>query len=526
VTGVSIRSNRRSPTGNLGGIVCAGRLALAAALLGTVVLPASAAHASTVVRRTSLLLNPGAEAGAYSAKGWDAVTIPGWQIVSGLPTVVRYGTPGFPGRSEIDSSGGGDQLFAGGAGGTAKLAQTAPIHPAHGSGAGGITYELSARLGGTGSSSASVHVGFLSKSGRVLGKAEIGPVGGTQGSAAHLAERSETGPLPPGTVAAKVELVLATTRHDDDGPGAPVIGYDTAVADDLDLSVSVPVKPRPRLVPPAAHVPRFAHVFLIYFENQDYAQIVGNTAEAPYLNSLIHRGTVFSDFFAEEHPSDGNYLAFAGGSTFGIPLTDPLEENPHYTIEARNVGNLMDAAHETWAGYLQSAAGPCDDTVHGYYWDDDLPMLYFRDVRERPEYCASHLPPLQALGPDLRRAATTPALSWIGPDDCSDMEGCGIAAGDEFLQTVASEIFRSPAWTTQRSLLIVTFDEDGYDYERPAQLVPTLIVGSRDVRRGYVSSVRYTHYSLLRTVEAALGLGTLTQNDRYATPMNDAFTTG
>jgi hypothetical protein len=74
-------------------------------------------------------------------------------------------------------------------------------------------------------------------------------------------------------------------------------------------------------------------------------------------------------------------------------------------------------------------------------------------------------------------------------------------------------------------MLIVTFDEDSYDKQRPAQLIPTLVIGSQDVRRGYESFVRYTHYSMLRTVEAALGLGTLTQNDRYATPMNDVFTT-
>jgi hypothetical protein len=45
---------------------------------------------------TNLLLNPGVQTGAVSARGWDSVTIPGWQVVSGLPTAVRYGTPRFP----------------------------------------------------------------------------------------------------------------------------------------------------------------------------------------------------------------------------------------------------------------------------------------------------------------------------------------------------------------------------------------------------------------------------------------------
>jgi hypothetical protein len=48
---------------------------------------------------------------------------------------------------------------------------------------------------------------------------------------------------------------------------------------------------------------------------------------------------------------------------------------------------------ESWKAYLQSANGPCDDTVHGYYRNDDQPMMYFQDVRDRPRYCASHVVP-------------------------------------------------------------------------------------------------------------------------------------
>jgi len=332
-----------------------------------------------------------------------------------------------------------------------------------------------------------------------------------------------TGVLPTGATSAEVVLVLGTNLTDYDGPSSPIVGYNRAVADNVSLGLSVPVTaPRP-LVPPAAHVPRFRHVFLVYMENEDYGSVVGNNAEAPFFNSLRRRGSLLSNLYAEEHPSDGNYLALAAGGVFGLPLTDPLEINPHYTVNARNIGDLVTSAHETWRGYLQSADGPCDDTVHRYYWNDDLPMLYFKDVRERPSYCAHHLVPLSQLGSDLRRASTTPNLAWIGPNDCSDMEGCGIRAGDAFLAGTLRTIFASPAWTSQPSLLMVTFDEDGYDYQHPAQHVATIVVGSRFVKQGYVSTRRYTHYSLLRTIEAGLGLGTLTDNDRYANAVNDVF---
>jgi YVTN family beta-propeller protein len=475
---------------------------------------------------SNLLANGGAEAGAVSGQGWDAVTIPGWHVRRGLPTVVRYGTRGFPGRADAGTLGRGRQLFAGGAGGTAELIQRIPLRTAAGKAVPpGSRFRLSAWLGGTRTAAAELRVRFFSAAGRPLGCRRIGPVG-RQGSPRHpdFARRQRSGLLPAGARSAEVRLVLATSLTDDDGPDAPVTGYDRAVADSLHFSVSFPLGRPPALVPPAAHVPRFDHVFLFYFENEDYGKIIGNTRQAPYLNSLLPRSSVLGNFFAEEHPSDGNYLALAGGSTFGIPLDDPLEENPHYTISARNIGDLVDAAHESWKGYLQSANGPCDDTVHSSYWDDDLPFLYFRDIRERPRYCAAHLVPLASLPADLEHAASTPDFAWISPNDCADMEGCGIRAGDSFLQRTLSAILRSPAWTTQRSLAIITFDEDGYDHEHPAQRVPTIILGSQGVRRGYVSPDRYTHYSLLRTIEAALRLGTLTANDRYAQPVNDIFT--
>jgi hypothetical protein len=54
--------------------------------------------------------------------------------------------------------------------------------------------------------------------------------------------------------------------------------------------------------------------------------------------------------------------------------------------------------------------------------------------------------------------------------------------------------------------------------------VATIVVGSRGpVRAGYVSQVRYDHYSTARTIEAALGLAPFTANDEYAVPFSDVF---
>ena len=498
-------------------------LLLLAALLPLSYPASAAAQAASAASGVNLLENPLGTVGDTSAQGWDAVTIPGWQVAAGLPTVVQYGTAGFP-RAAGAWPGSRGRIFAGGAGGTARLVQDVPLLESSGQPApSGTRYRLSAWLGGTVNSWSEVVVRFLSAANRLLASATIGPVGRVSGGV--FSPRAGGGPLPAGTASVQVTLVLATSLTDDNGPNAPQTGYDWAVAGDLNLAVSAPVAPA-MLTPPTAQVPRYQHVFLFYFENEDYHQIIGNTAQAPYLNSLLSQGSVLSQFYAEEHPSDGNYLAVAGGSTFGIPLDDPEEENPQYTINARDIGDLIGAAHETWKAYTQSANGPCDDTVHTYYWNDDQPMMYFADVRDRPAYCAAHVVPLETLPTDLASAATTPNFAWVAPNDCTDMEGCGIAAGDAFLAQELGLIMASPAWTTQPSLAIITFDEDNTDFQHPAQRVPTIILGSTGVRQGYVSTVRYTHYSLLRTIEAALGLGTLTANDRYAQPVNDVFAPG
>ena len=482
---------------------------------------ASSAVKSTrlVVRRqpiapasTNLIRNGGAELGDASENGYDAVTIPGWRVLSGLPSVIDYGTPGFAARHSPRPPSSGRQLFIGGAGGSAALSQSVPIRlpivdsgseagprdadkPARAASPIAATYTLSAALGGQrrNRDAAWVQASFLDAAGKVLATRMLGPVTAAERSGqTELLARSAHGILPGGTASIVIVLHLNLVGRDDNGPNGSTVGFNYSYADDLDLKLSVPVYAPPALTPPVPRVPHFKHVFLIYLENQDYHAIIGNTKEAPYVNSLLPQSSLLADLFAEEHPSDGNYLAFAGGSAFGVPLDDPPEEYSLYTINARNIGDTVDEAHESWRAYLESANGPCDDTVHDYYWDDDLPMLMFKDVRERPAYCDSHVVPLQQLTDDLRSVSTTPSFSWIGPNDCDDMEGCGITAGDSWLRSVARAVFRSQAWRTQASMLIVTWDEDAEDGQHPAQLVPTLVIGSQFVKKGFVSTTAST----------------------------------
>ena len=504
------------------------------AVVGAIVAPAGGAAAAAPAAAgvaapgTNLLANGGAEVGAGSLLGYDEVIVPGWTVAQGLPTVVAYGAKGgdFPTATTPTPPRHGANFFAGGAGGTAVLTQVVPlVQPSGAPIAAGTTATFDGWLGGLAASkdNPSVRLDFRDATGHILTERTVGPVTHkTRGNVTEFVHKAQTDAVPAGTVDVLVSLVMTTLATNYDGYNGSVPGYNQGYADSMTLSLSTPVRAPAPLTPPTTAVPAYDHVFVVMMENQDRDSIIGNTKQAPFVNSLLSKGTSLASMYAEVHPSDPNYLALSAGTTFRV-MGNPIETNPAYTLDAPNIGDLVENAGKTWRAYYQSANGPCDNTVHDPYYNDDLPFLFFKDIKDNPARCASHLVPLPQMAVDLKSAATTPAFSWWGADDCYDMEGCGIKAGDGFLAQTVGEIFASPAWKTQRSLLIVTFDEDGYDLERPAQLIPTVVLASQGVAKGAVISTRYDHYNLLRTIEGVLGLGTLTANDRYAEPMADLF---
>jgi hypothetical protein len=113
-----------------------------------------------------------------------------------------------------------------------------------------------------------------------------------------------------------------------------------------------------------------------------------------------------------------------------------------------------------------------------------------------------------------------------------------VEAGDEWIQDPLTTIFNSPTWQdpTKKSAIFVTFDEDYNNMSlgvgNDANHIVMIVIPSEgalgtqaagDMRKGpFIATDRYDHYSLLRTIEDALGVTTpLTNNDKYAVPMNE-----
>lgn len=241
--------------------------------------------------------------------------------------------------------------------------------------------------------------------------------------------------------------------------------------------------------PPTANagaVPRPDHVVFVIMENRSYNEIIG-ASSAPYINSLKAGGATFGQSFAVAHPSEPNYLALLSGSTQG--LTD--DSCPH-TYSGENLAHQLIAAGLTFKGYSEGMPSVgYTGCQTGTYYRKHNPWVNFSNVP-----AADNVPYTQWPA-DF---STLPAVSFVIPNICNDMHDCSVATGDAWLK---SHIDAYAQWAkAHNSLLVVTFDED--DHSQNNQ-IPTIFYG-RHVATGTFSE-HITHYTVLRTIESAYGLG-------------------
>jgi hypothetical protein len=522
--------------------------------LFTLTAPAGVQQVSLLtVQSPNLLVNPGAELGDPSLSGYSSVTVPGW-TVTGTPTVIEYGTLrrfpwptaspgptfpvflGFP-SSNCAPAGSGVQFFGGGPVATSTLTQTVDLSGATAAiDQGNVPYELSGDLGGffIDPSAASVTVDFLDANGVGVGTGGIRPVTVLdRWLQTGLLERDTSGTIPVGTRSAQVVVTFTDCN--------PVLGnYNNAYADNLSFTVGATLPAPPPPTPPVSTIGQLDHVFMVYMENKGFTDIVGSP-NAPYLNSLINTYGFGSNYYALTHPSDPNYYPILGGSDFGNNYNCPAN-----CFDQPNLADNIEAAGKTWAGYAEGGGGYTTPT-------DRLPFLAFSDIYNHPARVAAHLFDLTQLQSDLDVPADAPSFVWFAADDATNMEGptdtlvgvvqwavsqlighqYNVSAGDEWLQDTLPIILNSPVWQdpSQRSAIFLTFDEDYNNLStgignQGNHIVMVVIPSPGAVTSGmqqghFIADDYNNHYSLLRTIEDSLGLPPLTNNDKYAQPMNE-----
>jgi phospholipase C len=255
--------------------------------------------------------------------------------------------------------------------------------------------------------------------------------------------------------------------------------------------------PSPASVPGQVGEP---HVFLIVMENRSFDQALAGG----YTKALAARYGVATNYHGISHPSLPNYLAMTSGSTWGIA------DDGYHPLPSTGLGAQLTQAKMPWRAYMEGMTGSCFASPYPYALKHD-PFPYYGDA------CPTQVVPFSSFGTDIA-AGKVPRFVWISPGLCHDGHDCSTAVADKWLSQVVPEIMGTSAWQ-HRGLLIITWDEG----EDSANHVLTLII--RPDAPAQSSNRYYDHYSLLATIEDALGVPRLGAAAK-ATPMRDLLLAG
>jgi hypothetical protein len=258
-----------------------------------------------------------------------------------------------------------------------------------------------------------------------------------------------------------------------------------------------------------AQVPRSNHVYIVAEENRSYERIVGS-ASMPYLNGLLAKGAVATQFYSNMHGSLENYLIVTSGQY--------LTHN-NDTLAVFNVDNIerhLLSNGKTFKSYAQSLpyAG-FTGLYSGAYMKRHAPLPYFTEMGNS-SLIKEHVSTTQ-LAKDIANG-TLPNFAFITPDGNNDMHNCGANLGacfwtaDQFLKNTigrcwlprrSSPAMESPAiWADEADL--------GSD-NRCSATVSTgcgghiLVATIGPQVTGYKSTTTYHHQSVLKTMLEALG---------------------
>lgn len=262
------------------------------------------------------------------------------------------------------------------------------------------------------------------------------------------------------------------------------------------------------------------HVFIVMEENHGWNSVVGNQ-QMPYLNGLMQQYSVAQGYFADTHPSIGNYFMLTTGQI--------ITNNDGYngTVSADNAVRQLIANGKSWKEYSESIpyVGYTGGDS-GLYVERHNPCSYFSDVRGNQTQM-NNLVPFTQLATDIATHAL-PNYGFIVPNINDDAHNGTLAQADTWLANNIPQLLNSPDFNTPGGgLLIITFDEaETSDNNFGGGHVVWIAIGP-DVRKAYPpakSKFRvqlYQHESTLRFMMQLLGVTSYPGNAATAPDMTE-----
>lgn len=254
---------------------------------------------------------------------------------------------------------------------------------------------------------------------------------------------------------------------------------------------------------PVPQVPASKHIVLVMEENQSYSTVVGNTNDWPNLNALLSTGALPTNYYADTHPSIGNYFML----TTGQILTNNDDSTQVWNVD--NIARRMLAAGIPFRVYAEGIPQGYVGGNTGLYLVRHNPFALLSDTAGNPQIANRTIWPFSQFSADVS-SGSLPAFSFVVPDVNDDAHNGTPAEADTWLQTnVVSPLSNTAAFQTGGDgLLIVDFDEaETLDLRHGGGRVSPVLWGPL-VKRGYqqATSTVYQHESMLRTIMEALGL--------------------
>src|SRR5437870_4110229 len=259
------------------------------------------------------------------------------------------------------------------------------------------------------------------------------------------------------------------------------------------------------IVPAATN--NFDQFVIVLMENHDLSDIYG---PAPYMTQLADQYSFSQHWASITNPSQPNYIALIGGSTFGVS-----GDGNHPNLNHPTIVDIIENSGHTWNAIAEGSGSGC--SINPDRGEDHFPFLSYTTITGNAARCAN----LHSGGPTDVVTALNAGTNfiWFTPNDGHNMHDNSVSSGDSWVQSWVPGLLSGMAG--KHAALLLTYDEG---YASPP-LVYSGFSGPA-AKLAYKSTTSYTHYSLLKLIEDVWGGGSLGQGDVNAASPLEFFGAG
>src|SRR3989449_1001160 len=245
----------------------------------------------------------------------------------------------------------------------------------------------------------------------------------------------------------------------------------------------------------------FDQLVVVLMENKNLNEVYG---PAPYMTSLADTYAFSEGWSSITNPSQPNYIAILGASTFGVS-----GDGNHPNLNHPTLVDLIENSGHTWNAIAEGSGSGC--SINPDRGEDHFPFLSYTTITGSPARCAN----LHSGGSTDVVAALNAGTNfvWFTPTDQHNMHDNSVSSGDAWLQSWVPGLLT--AMGSKKAALIIMFDEA---YTSPPYIYMSF--SGPATKLAYKSTASYSHYSLARLLEDVWSGGSLGQGDVSApTPL-------